>query len=173
MMKLKLYVPGLREMDARQKWLADPATMAYNAGQPFEADGYDAATGCIEFPMGDWRYWRDVWLWREPNRYSAYLMDEETGTFVGEACYYYDMDSDSHGTGILIAAEHRNKGCGTEGLRLLVQQAFRHEEIDTLFATLPVDREDAVRMYLTNGFREVGCVEGIVRLELKKQEGAR
>ena len=85
-MMLSLHVPSIREMDYRQKILADPATMSYNANQPWDADGYDAATGCIDFPMQDWRYWRDVWLWHEPNRYSAYVKNDETGEFVGEAC---------------------------------------------------------------------------------------
>ena len=66
MPRVTLHMPGVREMDYRQKLLAQPETMSYNAGLDLEAEGYDPATGCIDFPMSDWRYWRDVWLWREP-----------------------------------------------------------------------------------------------------------
>ena len=86
-MKLKLHTPGVREMEHRRRWLAQPETMAYNRGQLLDAEGYDCRTGCIDFPPADWRWWREVWLWREPSRYSAYLRDEETGDFVGEVCY--------------------------------------------------------------------------------------
>lgn len=169
-MKLKLHVPGLRDMEHRQRWLAQPETMSYNRGQTFDADGYDLATGCIDFPIADWRYWRDVWLFREPSRYSAYLLDEDSGAFVGEVCYFYDMESDRHGAGVLIAAEHRGRGCGTEGLRLLVDRAFAHPEVESLFVDLPLERENAVRMYLTNGFTEERVEQGIVRLVRARKE---
>lgn len=168
--KLKLHVPGLREMDYRRRLLAQPETMAYNRGQPVDAPGYDVATGCIDFPMSDWRFWRDIWLWREPSRYSAYLFDEDLGAFVGEVVYYYDMESDAHGTGVLIEHAHRNRGCGCEGLRLLAEHAFARPEVERLFAELPLEREAAVRMYLTAGFREVRVEGGICRLELDREE---
>lgn len=166
--KLKLCIPGIREMDYRQGLLAQPETMAHNAGQPIDAPGYDAATGCIDFPMADWRYWRDVWLWREPARYSAYLLDEDAGRFVGEVCYFYDMEADAHGTGIIIEAKHRGRGFGTEGLKLLAEHAFLHPEVETLFVDLPLSRENAIRMYLTVGFREMLVENGVCRLTMEK-----
>lgn len=168
-MRLKLHTPAIREMEHRQRWLAQPETMSYNRGQAYEAEGYDCATGCIDFPMSDWRYWRDVWLWREPNRYSAYLLDEETGEFVGEVCYFYDMESDLHGTGVLVEHRLRRRGYGTEGLRLLTEHALMHPEVEALFVDLPADREDAVRMYLTVGYRETGAEGGIIRLEKRRE----
>jgi len=166
--RLSLHMPGIRDMDYRQRILAQPETMSYNAGQALDAEGYDAATGCIDFPMNDWRYWRDVWLWREPSRYSAYVRDDETGAFVGEVCYFYDMEADAHCTGVLIEHAQRRKGYGTAALRLLAEQAFRHAEIETLFIDLPLDREDAVRMYLTAGFREELSENGMCRLVLRR-----
>ena len=145
-MKLKLHTPGIREMEHRRRWLAQPETMAYNRGQLLDAEGYDCRTGCIDFPPVDWRWWREVWLWREPSRYSAYLMDEETGDFVGEVCYYYDMETDAHGTGVLIEHSRRGRGYGTEGLRLLAAHALNHPEVEKLFVELPADRDDAVRI---------------------------
>ena len=79
-MKLELRTPRLSEMAVRQSWLSDPSTMAYNRGRGSEdVEGFHADTGCIDFPIQNWRYWRDVWLWHEPNRYSAYVKNEETG----------------------------------------------------------------------------------------------
>ena len=109
-----------------------------------------------------------MWLWREPSRYSAYLMDEETGDFVGEVCYYYDMETDAHGTGVLIEHSRRGRGYGTEGLRLLAAHALNHPEVEKLFVELPADRDDAVRMYLTAGFQETRSEHGILRLEMEK-----
>ena len=168
-MRLKLHTPAIKEMDYRQKLLADPDTMSYNRGQMLDAEGYDCATGCIDFPITDWRYWRDVWLWREPSRFSAYILDEDSGEFVGEACYFYDMESDACGTGVIIEARHRGRGYGTEALRLLADRAFLQPDVDRLFVELPADRENAVRMYLTAGFREVHSESGVVRLEKSKE----
>lgn len=169
-MKLKLHTPTIKEMEYRQKLLADPETMSYNRGQMLDAEGYDCATGCIDFPIADWRYWRDVWLWREPSRYSAYVLDEDSGEFVGEACYFYDMESDACGTGVIIEARFRNRGYGTEALRLVVERAFRQAEIDQLFVELPADRENAVRMYLTAGFHEALHQDGVIRLEKVREK---
>lgn len=168
-MKLTLHVPSIREMDYRQKLLADPETMRYNAHQPWDADGYDAATGCIDFPITDWRYWRDVWLWHEPARFSAYVMDEDTGEFLGEVCYYYDMETDMHGAGIIIQAQCRGRGYGAQALQLLAQKAFAHPEVDCLFMDLPLSRESAVRMAITAGFHESFTEQGVCRMILKKQ----
>lgn len=170
---LKLHTPAIREMEYRQRLLAQPETMEYNRGQPLDAEGYDCATGCIDFPVADWRYWRDVWLWHEPSRYSAYVLDVDRGEFVGEVCYFYDMESDVCGTGVLIEHRHRNRGYGTAALRLLAEHAFLQPDVDALFVELPAVRENAVRMYLTAGFRETRSEDGVVRLELTKEAFAK
>ena len=169
-MKVTLYVPSIKEMEYRQKFLAQPETMSYNAGQALDAEGYDVATGCIDFPITDWHYWRNVWLWREPSRYSAYVMDEETGEFVDEACYFYDMETDAHSAGVIIEHRHRGKGYGTAALRLLAEHAFLQPEVDTLMVDLPLNRDAAVRMYLSAGFREEFTQDGVCRLALRKGE---
>lgn len=167
-MNLELHVPGLREMDARAKWLADPETMAYNRGQAIDADGYDPETGCIDFPIGDWRYWREIWLYQEPNRFSAYLLDRDSGAFVGEVCYYDGFDPDAVRAGILIASAHRGKGFASEGLKLLCNRAFEREEIACLAAELAEENERAIRAYLSAGFKVVRIEDGVVRLEKHK-----
>ena len=166
--RLKLHVPSVKEMGYRQALLAQPETMAYNRGQGMDVPGYDCATGCIDFPMADWRYWRDVWLWREPSRYSAYLLNEESGEFVGEACYYYDMETDAHGVGVLIEHKHRGLGYGTAAVRLIAERAMAQAGVDCLVADVPLSAESAVRMYLAAGFREELVEDGICRLRLSR-----
>ena len=166
-MNLELRVPGLREMNVRAQWLADPATMAYNRNQPIDAEGYDRETGCIDFPMGDWRYWREIWLYQEPDRFSAYLRDIDSGEFVGECCYYADERPNTVCVGILIAAKHRRKGYAAEGLKLLCERAFKREEIQCVCVELPED-SFAMRAYRTAGFQIVEKANGIVRMEKRK-----
>ena len=168
-MKLSLHTPGLREMDFRRQMLADPATMSYNAGKPLDAPGYQPSTGCIDFPMGDWRLWRELWLWQEPDRYSAYLWDEEHGRFVGECCYYYDAEHEAHGVGILIQAIYRNRGYGTEGVRLLTQRALATNEISSLFAELPAHDIQAQRVFLRNGYQIDARTTESVLMSLNKE----
>ena len=122
--RLSLHMPGVRDMDYRQRILAQPETMSYNAGQALDAEGYDVATGCIDFPMTDWRFWRDVWLWREPSRYSAYVRDDETGAFVGEVVLRQEGEPGCYEMGVVIEACHRGKGYSTEAMALLLDVAF-------------------------------------------------
>lgn len=164
-MSLQLHVPNLREMDVRAKWLSDPATMFYNRNQNIDAEGYDNSTGCIDFPISDWRYWREIWLYQEPSRFSAYLQDPQTGAFVGEVCYYDGFDVSAVRAGILIAAEHRGKGYAVEGLKLLCERAFNREEISCVCAELNAGDAIAVRAYTSAGFKAVKSENGIVRLE--------
>jgi len=167
--RLKLHVPGIRDMEYRQKLLMQPETMSYNRGLGEDIPGYDNETGCIDFPKTDWRYWRDVWLWREPERFSAYLLDEESGEFVGEGCYYYDMEADAHSIGVVIEHCHRGKGYGTEAVKLLTARAMAQEEVECLCVTLPVERESAVRMTLAAGFREEKTENESCRLVLTRE----
>ncbi len=125
MKRISLHVPRLTEMEYRQNLLAQPETMAYNRGRAIDAEGYDPATGCIQFPRADWRYWRQIWLLNEPDFFSAYIRDNDRQCFVGEVCYFYDGETQAHIAGILIEARHRGKGYCAEGLRALADQAFR------------------------------------------------
>ena len=158
--RLELRVPGLRDMAYRQRLLAQPETMAYNAGRDIDADGYDPVTGCIDFPPENWRWWRQLWLMNEPDFFSALLWDAEAARFVGEACWFYDADAEAHVAGILIEAEHRGKGYCAEGLRLLIAHAFRREGIDALRCELSSDNVAACRGYLRAGFHEYGGEAG-------------
>ncbi len=161
MTRLALKIPGLRDMAYRQGLLADPDTMAYNRGRDLDgAEGYDPATGCIDFPRDNWRWWRQVWLMNEPDFFSALLWDEEAGCFVGEVCWFRDDETQAHTAGILIEAKHRGKGFCAEGLRLLIARAFAREEIAVLRCDLPTDNLPALRGYARAGFHAFGEKDG-------------
>ncbi|MBE5807250.1 MAG: GNAT family N-acetyltransferase [Clostridiales bacterium] len=156
--KLTLHVPTLRDMPYRQRLLSQTETMSYNAHRPYDAPNYDPETGCIDFPMADWRFWRDVWLRREPERYSAYLLEEGAG-FVGEVCYYADWDTGRTMLGVLVEAEHRGRGVGTEGLRLIAARALGRPEIDKVYVDAPSRDGIVARMCASAGFaREGSCM---------------
>ena len=168
-MRLELHVPGLREMDARAKWLADPATMAYNRGQAIDAEGYDPETGCIDFPMGDWRYWRGIWLYQEPDRFSAYLLDRETGAFVGEVCYYYDMETDAHGTGVLSGAFPPGKGLRHRGAQAPCRpRAEPSRGGKAVRSSCPPTGTTRCACISPRAFRRRAAGTGVLRLEMEK-----
>lgn len=160
-MRLKIHTPGLRDMTYRQQLLAQPETMAYNRGRDMGgAPGYHPDTGCIDFPMEDWRYWRQVWLLNEPQFFSALLKDEVLGCFVGEVTYYYDGEAEAHIAGILIEARHRGRGYCAEGLRALMAHAFAREDIAVLRADLPEGNAAAIAGYRRAGFHYFGARDG-------------
>lgn len=158
--RLSLHVPGLREMEYRRALLADPATMAYNAGQDLGVETYDPATGCIDFRREDWRWWRQVWQLNEPAFYSAYLYDAEADGFVGEVCYFYDGERGVHEARVLIEARHRGKGYCAEALRALIAHAFAREDVAALRCPVPKDNQPALRGCLRAGFHPFGEENG-------------
>lgn len=161
MKRISLHVPRLTEMEYRQNLLAQPETMAYNRGRAIDAEGYDPATGCIQFPRADWRYWRQIWLLNEPDFFSAYIRDNSRQCFVGEVCYFYDGETQAHIVGILIEARHRGKGYCAEGLRALADQAFRRREVALLRCDLPENAASAIAGYRRAGFHPFGGSDGM------------
>ena len=165
MPKVELHVPGLKEMHLRQAWLSDPETMAYNRGRDLGgAEGYHPDTGCIDFPRENWRYWRQVWLMNEPDFYSAYICDTETGEYVGEACWFYDGEQQAHIVGILIEAGSRGLGYCAPALKALMAHAFRHEEIGVLRCDVPLDNLPALKGYARAGFHRFGERDGMAAM---------
>ena len=148
-MSVALHVPGLKDMAVRQAWLADPLTMAYNRGRDLgDAEGYDPETGCIDFPMQNWRWWRQLWLYNEPDFFTAYIRDDDR--FVGEVCWF--REGDAFNVGILIAAEHRGRGYCATALKLLAERAFKREAIPALNCAFPAENLAARNGFLRAGF---------------------
>ena len=148
-MSIELRIPRLTEMSHRQAWLADPATMAYNRGRE-AMEGYDPATGCIDFSRENWRWWRQVWLYNEPDFYAAYAFVDQTGAPVGEVCWF--REGEDFTAGILIAAEYRGRGLCAPALRTLADHAFRREEIPALRCRFSACNLPAIKGFLRAGF---------------------
>lgn len=162
-MRLSLHEATLADMPFRAKLMSDPATMSYNAP-------YFPPDGCIPFPEEKWQDWLNNWTGHEPERFVGFLTDEQDN-LVGEVSWH-DFGREM---GIVIAHDQRGKGCGTEGLRLLVERAFRHVEITELRNTFEPDREPALTTHINAGFVPIGkdgeCI--VLRLTRERREEKR
>lgn len=161
--ELELYVPRLEELWFYQKMLSDPATMAYNAP-------WFPPEGCIPFPASAWPDWHANWIGREPERFYAYLRRRSDGAFVGDVNFHYSPEQDWWDMGVLIFAPERGKGYGTQGLELLLDRAFRVDGIARLHNEFETTRDAGYHIHKTAGFREVGRADGIVQLEMTREE---
>ena len=160
---LRLYVPRPEDGWFYLKMMSDPATMAYNAPW-FPPDG------CIPDAGEEWGRLQESWIGHEPQRFYAYLQRKSDGAFVGDVNYHYNPDRGWWDMGIVIYAPERGKGYGTQGLRLLMDRAFRTDGIARLHNDFETTRGAAVRIHKFAGFREAGWEDGIVRLEITREE---
>ena len=111
---LKLIKPEIRQLEYRQRLIADSDTMAYNAKWG----------GTIAFPPEKWERWHEEWLNdASGGHFYRYIYSEEENCFVGEAAYRYDEGYGEYIANIIIEHRHRGKGYGREGLRLLTDAA--------------------------------------------------
>ena len=155
---LTVVLPTRDNLSFRQRMLSDPATMAYNAPW-FPPDG------CVPFPESAWDEWLDKWTDHEPERFCGFLVEED-GRLVGEICWH----GYGAGMGVVILAEHRGRGYGAEGLRLLVDRAFRHPEIPSLTNEFESSRTAAMAVHRRLGFVPVREEDGILTLTLMRSE---
>lgn len=63
--QLYLHIPSCEELWYRRKIMQDPDTMSYNRGYDLTFDGYDKATGCIDFPEQEWAGGLELLITRE------------------------------------------------------------------------------------------------------------
>jgi len=161
--RLALHVPGRDELGFRRSLLSDPATMAYNAPW-FPPDG------CLAFPESEWDSFYGWWIGHEPDRFYAYLRRISDGAFVGEVDYRRAPGRGAWDMGIVVSAAYRGLGCGAEGLRLLLERAFVTDGVACLQNDFETTRAAACRIHKAAGFREVEVKDGIVHLELTREE---
>ena len=148
------YKPLLKDLWFRQQFMADEATMSYNA----------AWGGKIPFPESKWESWYEHWLIQhESKRFYRYLKDSETNTFVGEIAYRYDEDRDIWLANVIVASEFRGKGYGSAGLQLLCEAAAKNG-VDILRDDIAIDNP-ARKMFLNAGFTEEYRTDEIVMLK--------
>lgn len=161
--ELELYVPRPEDLWFYQKMLADPATMAYNAPW-FPPDG------CISFPESERPAWIGKWIGREPERFYAYLRRKADGAFVGGVNFHQTPERGWWDMGIVIYAPERGKGYGKQGLALLLDRAFRVAGISRLHNEFETTRDAAWHIHKAAGFRETGRADGVIHLELTKED---
>ena len=138
-----LHEPALSELWFRQAYLNDPETMSYN----------HAWGGVIPFPREEWEGWYEHWLVRhEGRRFFRYLKDSETGSFLGEIAYHYDGSRAIWLADVIVKDEYRGRGFGTEGLRLLCEEAAKRG-VDFLYDDIALDNP-GIGIFLKAGFAE-------------------
>jgi len=161
--ELELYIPRAEDGWFYEKMMSDPATMAYNAPW-FPPDG------CIPDPASEWLDLQAKWIGCAPERFYAYLRRTADGAFVGDVNYHAAAERDRHDMGIVIYAPERGRGYGKQGLRLLLDRAFRVDGVSRLCNDFETARGAAYRIHKAVGFRELGTKDEIVRLELTREE---
>jgi RimJ/RimL family protein N-acetyltransferase len=161
--ELELYIPQRNDGWFYKKMISDPETMAYNAPW-FPPDG------CIPDAEEAWEELASSWNIPGSGRFYAYLRRIADGRFVGDVNYHYDSERDRYDMGIVILASERGKGYGTEGLRLLLDKAFRVDGISGLHNDFETTRDAAFKIHKAVGFRETGMENGCVQLEITRKE---
>jgi L-amino acid N-acyltransferase YncA len=71
---------------------------------------------------------------------------------------------------VLVYAPERGKGFGRMGLELLLDRAFRADGISRLHNEFETARDAGYRIHKAVGFRETGIENGVVQLELTREE---
>lgn len=160
---LQLYIPRPEDGWFYVKMMSDPETMAYNAPW-FPPDG------CIPAPEAEWLEMQKSFIGKEPERFYAFLRRKGDGAFVGDVNHHYNRSQNWHDMGIVIYAPERGKGYGKQGLRLLVDRAFRADGVPRLHNEFETARDAAYHIHRAVGFRETGTVDGFIQLELTREE---
>ena len=151
---ITIYKPALKDLWFRQQFMADEATMSYNAGWG----------GTIPFLEAEWESWYEHWLIRhEGKRFYRYLKDSEANTFVGEIAYHYDEKRCIWLADVIVASEYRGNGYGSEGLQLLCDAA-KENGVEVLRDDIAIDNP-AVGLFLKAGFTEEYRTDEIIMLK--------
>ena len=160
---LQLYVPHQEDGWFYVKMMTDPETMAYNAPW-FPPDG------CIPDPDSEWLELQKSWIGKAPERFYAFLQRKSDGVFVGDVNYHHNSEYHWCDMGIVIYAPERGKGYGKQGLRLLLNRAFKVDGVACLHNDFEETRSAAYRIHTAVGFQETGTVDGIIQLEITRGE---
>lgn len=123
--ELELYIPKREDLWFYQQMMADPETMAYNAGWDVAYAGYHRDTGCIDCPDEALADWYDSWVGNEPERFYAYIKRSLDGAWIGDVNFHYTPENDWWDMGIVMYAPYRGKGYAVPALRLMLDHAFR------------------------------------------------
>lgn len=162
-MDLQLHIPKKEDGWFYVKMMTDPETMAYNAPW-FPPDG------CIPHPEEEWDKLLASWIGNESKRFYAFLKRTSDGSFIGDVNYHYNPKQDCFDMGVVIYAPERGKGYAKQGLRLLLDRAFRVNRISKLRNSFETDRDAAYRAHKAVGFKELGIEDGCYLLEITRED---
>ena len=138
---LKVVKPELEDLWFRESMMADIETMSYN----------DAWGGTIPFPKEDWEEWYTLWVRNSgQERYYRYLKDDANKVFVGEISYHFDKLRNIYICDVIIKAEFRKQGFGTQGIQLLCEAA-KANGVEALYDNIAADNP-STHLFLKNGF---------------------
>lgn len=138
---LKVVKPELEDLWFRESMMADIETMSYN----------DAWGGTIPFPKEDWEEWYTLWVRNlGQERYYRYLKDDANKVFVGEISYHFDKLRNIYLCDVIIKAEFRRQGFGTQGIQLLCEAA-KANGVKALYDDIGADNP-STHLFLKNGF---------------------
>lgn len=138
---LKVVKPELEDLWFRESMMADIETMSYN----------DAWGGTNPFPKEDWEEWYTLWVRNSgQERYYRYLKDDANKVFVGEISYHFDKLRNIYICDVIIKAEFRKQGFGTQGIQLLCEAA-KANGVEVLYDDIAADNPSA-HLFLKNGF---------------------
>ena len=138
---LKVVKPELEDLWFRESMMADIETMSYN----------DAWGGTIPFPKEDWEEWYTLWVRNSgQERYYRYLKDDANKVFVGEISYHFDKLRNIYICDVIIKAEFRKQGFGTQGIQLLCEAA-KANGVKVLYDDIAADNP-SIHLFLKNGF---------------------
>ena len=138
---LKVVKPELEDLWFRESMMADIETMSYN----------DAWGGTIPFPKEDWEEWYTLWVRNSgQERYYRYLKDDANNVFVGEISYHFDKLRNIYLCDVIIKAEFRRRGFGTQGIQLLCETA-KANGVKALYDDIAADNP-SIHLFLKNGF---------------------
>lgn len=71
--------------------------------------------------------------------------------------FEYDPRNNRAGIGILVQnSSFRNQGIGTEALGLMIQFAFRHLNLNQLYANIDAENEASLKLFANFGFQKIG-----------------
>lgn len=148
---VELYIPQIDDLWFRKLIMSDEATMSYN----------HAWGGTIDFPESNWADWYDRWIGKnDDSKFYRYLINEKS-EFVGEIAYHFT--GKEYIANVIVYAKYRNRGYGAEGLRLLCEEAKKHE-IEALYDDIAIDNP-SIKMFLGMGFIEEYRTKEIIMLK--------
>ena len=167
---LELYIPTLDELWFYQEMMSDPDTMSYNANWDMDFEGYHKDTGCIDFPVSEWKAWYEDWIGNEPEFYFAYIKRKSDGAWIGNVNFHYTLKQDWWDMGIVIHAPYRGQGYAVPALRLMLNHAFLDCNVTRIHNDFEKTRSAALKTHLASGFRNIGMEGDFVQLLITREE---